>query len=677
MLKKILLSFGFIVALHVLAPSSAAASCGGPGEVPCYHWDWCAYTTPSIFGDVCWGGLVPDTVCGGCDCDRLNTWGLVCVPCGSAGAPTCQFGPVCDTDQRYTPFGLCYPCGQSVQAACVSGPACDVGNREIFGFCSYSGFSNEPTTNVATMPTLTQPATGPVRGIADLHTHQFSNLGFGGVVFWGAPYDARGINSALAWCDYTWDFSTKWAFDGVDGPIAPTLGYEVHGPKALQALSNPVSNGIPEGQTDVGGTGPFDGWPTWDTYTHQQMYYKWVERAFQGGIRLMVLHMVSNEALCSSGKIRSDFTCNDMDAVDREIQATKDLEAAIDRMDDGLRNGSGWYKIVYSPSQARDAIRSGKMAVVLGIEVDSLFNCKPDSNCSSDYLHQQVQKYYNLGIRHVFPIHQFDNAFGGAAIFRDELNAGNAVVTGSHFQVRDCSAQGYNYNVNASGLVDFLTWMLHGRPFPDQSYYDQFAADCNARGLTDTGRDLINELMDQKIIIDTDHMSRLMVDDVLQMARTTTTDRPNKYPLVSSHTSYMSQNTGKSEFSVTDAELDIFKEIGGMVTATNPKGDCSTSAQFRNNYTFAVGKMKKSDDDAFPGVGFSTDMNGFGGSTSPRFGQAACPGTPGTQLTYPFNGVMGGTFNRQVTGDRTFDFNNDGLAHRLHVTVQQGRFLAV
>ena len=70
MLKKILLSFGFIVALHVLAPSSAAASCGGPGEVPCYHWDWCAYTTPSIFGDVCWGGLVPDTVCGGCDCDR-------------------------------------------------------------------------------------------------------------------------------------------------------------------------------------------------------------------------------------------------------------------------------------------------------------------------------------------------------------------------------------------------------------------------------------------------------------------------------------------------------------------------------------------------------------------------------------------------------------------------------
>src|SRR5438034_3180498 len=120
----------------MFAPRQAAASCGGPGEVPCYHWDWCASTTPSIFGPVCWGGLVADTPCGGCDCDRLNSWGLVCVPCGSAGEPTCANGPVCDTNQRFTPFGLCYPCGQSGQAACVSGPACAVGNREIFGFCS-------------------------------------------------------------------------------------------------------------------------------------------------------------------------------------------------------------------------------------------------------------------------------------------------------------------------------------------------------------------------------------------------------------------------------------------------------------------------------------------------------------------------------------------------------------
>ena len=31
--------------------------------------------------------------------------------------------------------------------------------------------------------------------------------------------------------------------------------------------------------------------------------------------------------------------------------------------------------------------------------------------------------------------------------------AGNAIVTGSHFTVRDCQAQGYDYNVNPSLAV--------------------------------------------------------------------------------------------------------------------------------------------------------------------------------------------------------------------------------
>ena len=367
MVKRLLLSCALVFAVQWLAPAEAAAQCGGPGQVPCYEWNWCAYTTPSVFGDACWGGLVPSTQWAGCSSDRLNNWGLVCVACSSPGEPTCAYGPVCDTDRRYTPFGLCYPCGQTGEAACVSGPACDAGNRSVFGFCSYSGFSAEPTTNVATMPVLTQGATGPVKGIADLHTHQFSNLGFGGVQMWGAPYHPGGINEALPWCDYTWDFAIKNSVLNVNAPVVPFLGYEAHGPRDLQPLTHLVSNGVPEGAHDVDGTGAFNGWPTYNTYTHQQMYHKWVERAFQGGLRLMVLHMVSNEALCRGSKRRADFSCNDMEAVDRQIQAAKELERAIDVMDDGSANGTGWYRIAYSPGQARSLIRAGKMAVVLGI----------------------------------------------------------------------------------------------------------------------------------------------------------------------------------------------------------------------------------------------------------------------------------------------------------------------
>lgn len=652
MIRRLLICFAFVLAVQAFSPAEAAAQCGGAGEVPCLTWSWCAYTTPSIFGDVCWGGLVHATSYAGCNTNRLNNWGLVCVPCGGSGEPTCNYGTTCNTDQRYTPFGLCYPCGQSGQAQCTTGASCDVGNRPVFGFCSYSGFSNEPTTNVSSMPGLLQSSTAPVRGIADLHTHQFSNLGFGGVVFWGAPYDPGGINKALAWCDYTYDFVTEWSSSELVGPQVPSLGYEIHGPKDLQALTHPLSNAFPEGQHEVGGTGPFDGWPNHNTTTHQQMYYKWLERAYLGGIRLITNHMVSNEALCGAGKRRANFTCNDMEAVDRQIQATKELEFYVDLMDDGMVNGSGWYRIAYSPGQARNIIRSGKLAVVMGIEVDSLFDCKPGATCSREYLRGKLQAYYNLGIRHVFPIHQFDNAFGGAALFRDELNAGNIAVTGSHFTARDCKADGYTYNINESTL-DYVQWLLKGKDMPPQSDYDKLEADCNATGLTATGKILIEEMMDLEFIIDIDHMSRLMVDEVMTMAKTTTTARPNKYPLVSSHSGFMTNQAEKSEFSLTDTQLADLKALGGMVTATIPHGGCATG--FKNGYTFAVGKMKKDDDDKFPGVAFSTDVNGFAGNLAP------C--SPATALQYPFTGIMGGTFNRQVTGGKTFDFNTDGGAH--------------
>src|SRR5439155_23442564 len=157
-----------------------------------------------------------------------------------------------------------------------------------------------------------------------------------------------------------------------------------------------------------------------------------------------------------------------------------------------------------------------------------------------------------MGVRHVFPIHQFDNAFGGAAIFRDELNAGNAIVTGNHFQVVNCQPDGYQYNVQGSTVVDIFGLIALGVSLPDQSYYNGFDADCNARGLTTAGHDLIADMIDLKFIIDTDHMSRLMKDDVLQMARTTTDDRPNKYPLVSSHTSFFATPDERNELSVTD-----------------------------------------------------------------------------------------------------------------------------
>ena len=66
-------------------------------------------------------------------------------------------------------------------------------------------------------------------------------------------------------------------------------------------------------------------------------------------------------------------------------------------------------------------IADGKLAVVLGIEVDNLFNChwndrrRHRGDCTPDGIRQKVQEYYDLGVRHIFPIHNFNNAYGGPA----------------------------------------------------------------------------------------------------------------------------------------------------------------------------------------------------------------------------------------------------------------------
>ena len=54
-----------------------------------------------------------------------------------------------------------------------------------------------------------QPEGEPLFGIADTHAHPFSNLAFGGALLWGSPADRDGVNHALAWGDYSWDFSTR------------------------------------------------------------------------------------------------------------------------------------------------------------------------------------------------------------------------------------------------------------------------------------------------------------------------------------------------------------------------------------------------------------------------------------------------------------------------------------
>ncbi len=538
------------------------------------------------------------------------------------------------------------------------------------------GGSQEPECNCDVVVER-QPPWGPVRGIADTHTHQFSNLAFGGALLWGKPYDerGRGISAALSGCAFTREFGL-WRGDD---PIFPKLrGYPVHKSISGRLISLIMGEGW---NHSTHGWSSFDAWPKWNTTMHQQMYYRWLERAYKGGLRLMVMLAVNNEVICKLHMQRYKFRfCDDMTTVDAQIRAAKHLEKFIDNEFGG--KGKGWYRIVKTPYEARRAIRRGQMAVVLGIEVDALFGCKPDSTCEDEYIRRELKRYYNMGVRHIFPVHLHDNLFAGAALYYWLWPIANRVATGADMEPAECASledslellgmSDYNWNIFDDLTEDFVMddlidlYSKEGISAPEINWRD-INYHCNKRGLTAKGEVLINAMMDQKMIIDVDHMSLLTFDKVLQIALA------RNYPVISSHTFLFDRpltEWGKydmrSEVHLTKEQIEIIRDLGGIVAPLNPRKEGSSTKTYAEMYSYIKAIMKDGPYGAeYPGIAFASDWGAMFEQTAPRCPDTEeCDTSDYPSLKYPFQAVgVGAVFHKQVTGDREFDFNTDGLAH--------------
>ena len=557
----------------------------------------------------------------------------------------------------------------------------------------------------AAVNNLTQSA-NPVTGYADLHAHQFANLGFGGLLLWGEPYHENGIDWALPWSDFMPAAEGEVVSpngspvgritcgQGIfsigypncppqcppgtgEGSDPPCRGVAIHGAGGLGDLLNFALSGS-VGHA-VGGYPEFDGYPRWNTYTGQQMYVDWLERSWRGGQRLMVMLAVNNESLCGLVNRRASFGCGDMPAIDRQIQAAKDLESYVDRRDDGARNNSGWYRIAYDSGQARSLIASGKMAVILGTEVPSLFDCKPNnSSCDAAHVQSQLDHYYNLGVRHIFPIHNTDNAFGGTALYNDLFAFNNKIITGNWWNIENCSAGDITFHVGAQSNPLFsLLAALAGDPIPEAPA----GSSCNTRGLTPLGASFLDKLMAKKMIIDVDHMSTRMIDSALDRLENA------QYPAVAmSHSGFRAMalpgGEGAHEGNKSDQQLARIRNLGGIVATIVHQGGRSdvrqytrgggtpvpfgcggSSEAFAQMYLHAVERMQGR------AVAFGSDFNGFAGLPSPRFGGERCHGdvasgyNPTNPVPYPFASPSGVTLDRQQVGNQTFDYNVDGLAN--------------
>ncbi len=495
----------------------------------------------------------------------------------------------------------------------------------------------------------------PLWGFADLHAHYMSHLAFGGSAFWGLPYDPEhpgeeGLQYALSSCQ------------------------PVHG--GLLNINPEV--GHPAG----GGWPDFEIWPKFTTLVHQQAYIDWIYRAYQGGLRLASCLAVNNELLGSRSAAQSPY--DDRSAISTQVAAIKKMVQFIDLQCGGA--GKGWMQIAYRPEDARRIVGENKLAIVLGVEVDSLGNWRRfedlDHLVQSDLeqarrlIGAELDWLYELGIRQVTPIHLTDNAFGGTAIYMRFLDALNVIVTGRHYHVEDGWERGIRYRMDQDGglsggvqrAVLSAGPKLSPRPAMNRRslMFDMPGADeleqsvapeiegrghMNVRGLTVYGLILLEGLRARGMIIDIDHMSQKSVDATLE------TMEKNDYPVISSHSWFRdlgftaevefdphhSEGYGTSdvhklphENAKTGEQVERIARLGGMIAPILSQGDLRPLGQVLPDLAGKVKNRCSGSSSTWgeaylyvvaktggKGVAIGSDINGAADLPGPRFGPLA------------------------------------------------------
>jgi len=535
-----------------------------------------------------------------------------------------------------------------------------------------------PQTGCAEHPELTLDAEGaPGRttfddgdlfGIVETHSHVFSNFGFGGAsIFHGAPYHRLGPAHALPSCE-PWH-GPEGRFDLFGFGYDNARGGDFDADALVPAL---VSGRLSEFNHHTEGWPEFTEWPAAPfSSTHQTQYYRWIERAWLGGLRLLVLHATTNSVICElvTGQdiqpVR--YSCNDMVAVDRIIEEAYNLERYIDAQRGGP--GAGWFRIVRTPAEAREVVAAGDLAVILGIETSTLFDCfsvprEGFEACTPDSVRADLDRYYELGVRALFPVHKFDNAFSAGDGNRGFIEVGNFVHTGQYSSfTTDCPGVPNVFDrgsVSAGGLnmprddyfaappVDMSEFPIDPlaavSPYINNIISDPLEGDyCQTHGLTSLGETLITEMMRRGMIIEVDHLPQRSYQRAYEMLIEA------DYPAVGTH--------GNSNDGVIYTLGGVSKTgLGRCADPDNP-GAMTDRLAARVEEIVANG--------GYPAEGFGFDLNGFAGAPGPRFGDdSGCSQPQENPITYPFTSYDGDvTFTEPRVGNRTIDFNTEGMSH--------------
>ncbi|WP_224365007.1 membrane dipeptidase [Hyalangium versicolor] len=511
----------------------------------------------------------------------------------------------------------------------------------------------------------------PVFGFADLHCHTMAHLGFGGHLLSGFP-DGK-MEQALARCDIhlhgPWglgQFGKNWSLLQVF--IEDTLG---HGPCGHDSYAH---------------------WPRFTTMVHQQVFVDWLQRAHAGGLRLLCSVAVNNELLAD----QTHHPDKDQSSIEKQMN---ELRRFTERHSD-------WMGLALSASHARQLIQAGKLAIVAGVEVDSLDSLLGDRAAlnkqplSLEQLPRILQWLRDQGFRMMTPLHLANNSFGGAAVYDDKFNLLNHFLRGEFLNVEGNTSVAFRLgqDLDTQTKVSIVFYELTQRAHYPRGYSLNAPGQghVNRLGLTNTGKAFLQAAMRQGFILDVEHMSQRCTNDVISMAEQA------RYPVVASHCSFREQALAREETSVKAKRANEYMKtreqarrilaLGGLLApitnqhevkdfpGSTVANDCARSSKtWAQSYQYALSLLSEV---GAGGVAIGTDFNGLNQQPGPRYGSEAAYGLKDDSLRHkrrpvqqmlqkqkqplPYEGNMHGTsvpFVRSRAGSREFDFNTDGLAH--------------
>ncbi len=516
-------------------------------------------------------------------------------------------------------------------------------------------FSFVPATGCTPYPEISTESVGdtykgrgvnqPVIGFAEVHTH----MAMGHEMSDGSHPVGPAAGGAL--------YGQMFHYLGV--PHALKDCAEWHGPNGIRDPEATILDLTPLTLHDTQGWPSFIDWPADDSQLHQAMYYKWVERAWKAGLRILVSEGTNIEALCEVARIymttvRLDapgFECRDMDLGIGQVKYLFQLQDYVDAQEGGP--GKGWFRIVKDPAEARRVINDGKLAVVPGLEFANLFRCnvrfvagQEIRGCTREDIDRQIDEVWDLGVRELFPYHDVNSALGGTGIFNgDVLNLVGFYGTLEFWKTYDCPDGGegdsYFYTAGAN-----MTTAIPGTGSDPLSQavlsllgstglvplYPADQRQCNARGTTDLGQYALQKLMEKKFIIDIDHAELSIKQDMIDLAKA----QNPPYPLISAHGGHGG---------ITNQQAREILELGGLIYPFKPNG---------KGHVEFMQKLKPLWDAARPGepmaVGYGMDANGIANRAGPR-------GAGSEPVVYPFTLFQGPDWGPRFAGIKPVTFN--------------------